>query len=290
MPVARRQICRDLGSRRHVAPLVGGRRAVGLGLALRAACATELVVRTRANDDAWTTIPSTDVQLQIAKTGELTVVSPRLPPSSTPHGQAKQGEQLAFTLDGVACTIDVIRRYEDELHLAHEPAPGVNQPIRYTQAKVRGSIVELACGGAPIPGTDAAARGVRSLPSIPLGLPALILGVLCGLLVRRDRIGGALGLAVLAAGAAIAIPIAMFEGSFRVTYLVLFAGLAIVGGIGGRIDMPHAWRTGTSGILGAVAGVVGIAFAFPVWSAGGPLLATLVGGVAGTVVIVLAAL
>ena len=98
--------------------------------------------------------------------------------------------------DDQPCEVVVRNTYEEtstRVRPSMDRGPGAPKPqTRDLQTRTyRGLTVELRSAAGPVPGSDAALRGARSLPSLPWGLPGLILGVICGLLARPEGRDGA---------------------------------------------------------------------------------------------------
>lgn len=251
---------------------------------------------TQVGEDQWRTFPGTDLQLRLDRLdGTLQVA---LRDKVLASGPAKVGTALAVTIDDQPCEVVVRNTYQDTstgVRPSMDRGPGAPTPQnRDRQTRTyQGLTVELRSTAGPVPGSDASLRGARSLPSLPWGLPALILGLICGLLARPDGRDGArmarsgtFGiLALIAAGVCAS---AMLQDAYAITYGILFGAWAIAGIVAGRLAEPGGTHTAaTFGVL-AVATPFALAAARPAWGMGMPILAVLAAGVLAIIGLVIA--
>lgn len=257
------------------------------------ACAADPTWRGHAAEDSWTTPPGVPLQLRVSRLeGPGTITAVTLPARSaeSPSGPAVAGTRLSVTLDGIACEVAVTGRSTELVSRTRPASEEVRRPSTAAGTRELTFVaVELACDGQAVPGTDASSRGARSRRGIAWALLPLALAVIAGELARRGRtaLAVALGAGALLGGAALAI--GWFEGTFRVTYAVLYAGLATAGLIGMRGD---SWQLRAALIGGAVIGAVIAPLLWPLWVGLGPIAAlgfAAVGGALGAVAAVLAA-
>ena len=203
---------------------------------------------TQVGEDSWQTFKPTDVQVRLGPAGgELAVARND---EVLARGPATVGTTLPVTIDDLACTVLARNVYEGTItgyrpSLKRDPGDPTPHNRDLVTRSLRGLTVELRCAGAPVPGSDASFHGARSLPSLPWGLPGLVLGVICGLLARpqgrdgaRMAKAGTFGiLALIGAGVCAA---AMLDGGYAITYGILFGAWGVAGIIGGRLAEPRA--------------------------------------------------
>ena len=80
----------------------------------------------------------------------------------------------------------------------------------------------------------------------------------------------------------------MLDGTYAITYGILFGAWAIAGIVGGRLAEPGGRHTAASWTVAAVAAPIGVAALLPLWGVGGPILALLAGGVLATIALIVA--
>jgi len=255
-------------------------------------------IETQISEDAWRTIPGTDVQLRLGPldSGELAIA---IRDQVVAHGPPTIGTRLPVTIDDQACELVIKNTFEDtsvrvrpSMDRTSPGAPKVQNRDLQTRT-LRGLTVELVSAAGPVPGSDASLRGARSLPSLPWGVPALILGLICGLLARPDGLDGArmakagtFGiLALIGAGVCAA---AMLDGGYAITYGILFGAWGVAGIVGGRLAEPEGRHTAASWTIAAVAAPFGVAALMPMWGIGGPILALIAGGVLAAIALIVA--
>lgn len=275
-------------------------------LRLLFACALALVligcgkpsptIEAQVGDDQWRRFPGTDLELRLDHVdGTLQVA---LRDKVLASGPAKVGTTLAITLDDQPCEVVVQNTYQDtstRVRPSLDRGPGAPKPqSRDLQTRTyQGLTVLLRSSAGPVPGSDAFLRGARALPSLPWGLPGLILGLICGLLARPEGRDGArmaragtFGiLALIAAGVCAS---AMLQGAYAVTYGILFGAWAIAGIIGGRLAEPRGKHTAATFTILAVATPFALAAARPAWGVGLPIVALLAAGVLAVIGLVIA--
>ncbi len=255
-------------------------------------------IETQVSEDSWRTIPGTDVQLRLGPLagGELALA---MRDKVVAQGPAAIGTRLPVTIDDQPCEVVVKNTFEStstrvrpSMDRDSPGAPKVQNRDLQTRT-LRGLTVELVSAAGPVPGSDASLRGARSLPSLPWGVPALILGLICGLLARPDGLDGArmakagtFGiLALIAAGVCAS---AMLDGGYAITYGILFGAWGIAGIVGGRLAEPEGRHTAASWTVAAVAAPFGVAALMPMWGIGGPILALIAGGVLAAIALIVA--
>ena len=255
-------------------------------------------IEAQVGDDSWHTIPGTEVQLRLgpAATGELAVaVRDRV----IARGPSAIGTRLPVTIDGQPCEVVVNNTFEStstqvrpSMDRTSPGAPRVQDRDLQTRT-LRGVTVELVSAAGPVPGSDASLRGARSLPSLPWGLPALVLGFICGLLARPQGLDGArsfkagiVGIVGLLGAGLLAS--AMLDGGYAITYGILFGGWAVAGIVGGRLAEPGGRHTAASWTAAAVGAPFAVATLLPTWGVGGPILALIAGGALATIALVVA--
>ena len=255
------------------------------------------ILITQVGEDSWSTMKPTDVQLRLGKLdgGELVIARGG---KEIARGPAAKGTRLAVPMDDRACEVIATNTYESTStgvrpSMRRQPGDPKPQTRDLVSTTLRGLTVELRCADGPTPGSDADDLGAKSRPSLPWGLPALILGLICGLLARPDGRDGArmaksgtFGiLAFIAAGVCAS---AMMEGAYAITYGILFGAWALAGIVGGRLAEPGGKHTAAAFTVFAVAGPWILAAIWPMWTIGAPILALLTGGVAGLIALVVA--
>ncbi|MBK9035046.1 MAG: hypothetical protein IPL61_27910 [Myxococcales bacterium] len=252
---------------------------------------------TQVGEDSWRTLKPTDVQVRLGEldSGELALARKD---QVIAHGPVTVGTTLPVTIDDLACAVLVRNTFEGT---ASGYRPSMNrepgQPAPHNRDRVnttlRGLTLELRCADAPVPGTDASLRGARSLPSLPWGLPGLILGLICGLLARpQNRDGrrmekaGTFGiLSLIAAGVCAK---AMLDDAYIVTYGVLFAAWAIAGIVGGRLAEPRGRHTAAAFTITALLVPFAFTLLWPLWTIGAPIVALLAGAALALTALVIA--
>ncbi|MEZ4399168.1 MAG: hypothetical protein R3B06_04070 [Kofleriaceae bacterium] len=271
---------------------------IALALVTVASCGKpDRTVRRRVAENSWETLKPTDVQVRLGPPGDAMLALAQGGEVKA-RGPAAVGSAIPITVDDVACAVTVDAPFEDastDYRPSLSVEPGAPKPMpRDLQTQTwHGFIVTLACGAEPVPGSDASLRGARSLPSLPWGLPALVLGFICGLYARPDRLDGArmsragtFGiLALIAAGVCAK---AMLQDAYVITYGILFGAWAIAGIVGGRLAEPRGRHTSAAWTAGAVVGPAVLAVVMPLWGPGVPILALLAGGVLAAIGTVIA--
>lgn len=266
-------------------------------LALHACGNPSTIIVTQVGEDSWSTMKPTDVQLRLGTLdgGELVIARGD---KEIARGPAAKGTRLAVPMDDRACEAIATNTYEStstgvRKSMRREPGDPKPQNRDLVATTIRGLTVELRCADGPTPGSDADDLGAKSRPSLPWGLPALVLGLICGLLARPDGRDGArmarsgtFGiLAFIAAGVCAS---AMLEGAYAITYGILFGAWALAGIVGGRLAEPGGKHTAIAFTTFAVAGPWLLAVIWPMWTIGAPILALLTGGVLGLIALVIA--
>jgi hypothetical protein len=264
--------------------------ALAVGLAT-IGCRAADSVTAPVGDDSWVTLSPAPWQVRLAKIGAAEGENPRAltvvragTETVLATGGRGPGSVVEFSDGGQACRLRVDRAYEYD----ESSAPvGMKQPKSHDlrTRTYRGIVVTASCPGAAVPGTDAAARGARALWFVPWFVLLLAAGAIAARLVRRDRIGPALGVVGAALAAALGAGLAAIGAPFALTSIAALAGGFVLGWIAGAASEMRP-RTALAGGVAAAAGALGVAVVYPRWSMFGPILAVLVAGAAMIVVMV----
>lgn len=132
--------------------------------------------------------------------------------------------------------------------------------------------------GRPLPGSDAALRGARSLVGLAWLLPVLLCAWLAACAIRpldaqQRPTGGAIGLAILGillGLASIVVPaIVAFDDLYRVSYPLLATGMAFVV----FVQFGPGRKRVSNLVLLSLLAIPIFALIFPHWSPGGPVAA-----------------
>ncbi len=239
-----------------------------------------------AGEDSWTTPPGIPLQLRVSKygndlAGTVTAVALPATASESPTGPAVAGTRLPVTLDGVACEVSVLGRTTDTVERSQSAAEEKRRPHQSAGTRDLQSLsIMIACGDQPVPGTDASWRGARSRHSLPWAALIFVIACAAGELARRRRLWIPIGIGATAFAGSIALSLVLFDGLFKVTYMILFAGLGLIGMVAMRGDTV-AMRIAI--IVGTIAGAVSATLIWPLWNGFGPIVALVFAVLAGAI-------
>lgn len=238
-----------------------------------AACTAEHQWSGYVADDSWLTPPGIPLSLRVSKPDQHTITAVALPASAaeSPSGPAVAGTRLSVTLDGVACEVSVLGRSTMTVERSRSTAEEVRRPNTPAGTReLRGLDVLVRCGDQPVPGTDASLRGARSRHALPWAALIFALAIATGELARRRRLSIAITLGAIVFAGSVVLGFVLFDGLYKVNYMMLFVALGVIGIVAMRGDTP-ALRIAV--IVGAAIGCVIAPLIWPLWNGFGPIMA-----------------
>ncbi len=233
-----------------------------------------------ATEDSWTTLVPTKVQARVGTSPngkiDYALPDPMGPPNSdrvVATAPLAEKTRTPIVIEGHPCEIEQRRLWESS---ETSVAPG-QKHTRSKELRTRtfkNVTFDLRCFDGPVPGTAASEHGSNAKRAYPPAFAGLLFGLATGALAERDRVFSALGVALVAALAAVLLGWLGYGGAFGVTIGLAFAGYAVIGAVAATSSV----RMHTSGpawifSLAAIAGAVPVLFAYGSWQFGGPLVA-----------------
>lgn len=203
------------------------------------------------------------------------------------RGPIGYDEGLPAALPGRACQLQFSGWY-DGTSTTYNPALERPTSRDLRTRTYRGVNVQITCADGPVPGTDAATPGAQALPAFAGVLALLLLGGLVATLAARERWGWLLLSLLLGAAGAVALAVLLADGTYVLSYLLAYLGFAVIGAILGHVAHEGHRVPAGSATVAALVGGFAPALAWARWSPGGPVLALVLGALAGLVTLVAA--
>ncbi len=203
------------------------------------------------------------------------------------RGPIGYDEGLPAAVDGRPCQLQFSGWYEGS-STSYNPA--IERPTArdLRTRNYRGVNVAITCADGPVPGTDAATLGARPFPAFAGVLALLLIGGVLAWLAARERWGWLLLTLLLGAVGAVALAVVLADGLYVVAYLVAYLGFAIIGTFTAHVWLEDQPVPAISATVAALVGAFALALGPDRWAPGRPVLALIVGAVAGVVTLVVA--